>query len=831
MSTEPISVFSELKPGKMLLGCSYGLLLFDKESGERTELLMGVSVRDILVVNDDVWICTGGDGVIRYNHLTNTTEKINSQSGLPSNFVNSIVASGDYLFIGTESGLCRLSPNTNSVQVYPSIYSLSRTSFNKASHFKLQNGQLAWGTNNGAVIFEPLLLMNVPSNGTIFFQDLSVSGRSVRTLPDFELNTSVDSLKSLSLKHFQNTFSLELLPLQTLSGAKFSWKLDGFDKDWSLPSDNRMVTYTNLPSGDFVLNVRLYDSSLSRIIHERSVAISVVPPFWKSLWFWGLVYLVLIGLALLVLQYYLKSLHQKHTEEKVRFFTNTAHDIRTSLTLIKAPVEELSRETNLSDDGRHYLSIAIEQARRLSTVVTQLMDFQKVDIGKEQLTLAMVDLVLFIDNRLSMFESLAKSKNIDFVFTPSVKSYLSAIDESKMEKIVDNLISNAIKYSNTDNKVLVEFNVKEKEWSVLITDFGIGMSKDVQRRLFKEFFRGENAINSKVVGSGIGLLMAKDYVSLHNGTITCYSQEGVGSKFLVTIPCKYVNAEAVANSMQTNSSHLAETSFSETFNDASGISDIGSDIQEPEMKVLIVEDNDDLLAFMKRTLSRYFVVCTAENGQQALEVIEEQMPDLVVSDIMMPGMDGFELCEKLKSSYETAHIPVVLLTALSEKSEQLKGLGLGADDYLTKPFDMNLLVQRIKSIIRNRIVVREKALKLIKVDVTEPILANELNDRFMKRLLEVAKLNIGNSDFNKDDFAFAMNVSSSLLYKKVKSLTNLSPTDLIKVVRLEHALELLQARQYTVTEISEMCGFASVGYFGTVFRKHFGKLPTEILEQ
>jgi DNA-binding response OmpR family regulator len=247
-----------------------------------------------------------------------------------------------------------------------------------------------------------------------------------------------------------------------------------------------------------------------------------------------------------------------------------------------------------------------------------------------------------------------------------------------------------------------------------------------------------------------------------------------------------------------------------------------------EMKVLIVEDNDDLLNFMKSILSYDFQVFTAVDGLKAWEFISKQLPDLVVSDIMMPHMDGFELCQIMKSTSETSHIPIVLLTALSEKTDELHGLGLGADDYLTKPFDMNLLIQRIKTIIRNRAVVREKAMKLIKGESTGNILANELNDKFVKKMLDVAQTNISKVEFDKDEFASAMNVSSSLLYKKIKSLTGQSPTDLIKTIRLNNAVELLQSRKYTVTEVSELCGFASVGYFGTVFRKHFGKSPTEI---
>jgi len=249
-----------------------------------------------------------------------------------------------------------------------------------------------------------------------------------------------------------------------------------------------------------------------------------------------------------------------------------------------------------------------------------------------------------------------------------------------------------------------------------------------------------------------------------------------------------------------------------------------------EMKVLIVEDNDDLLNFMKSILSNNFRVYTAVDGQIAWEFISKQMPDLVVSDIMMPNMDGFQLCKIMKSTYETSHIPIVLLTALSEQTDQLHGLGLGADDYLTKPFDMNLLIQRIKSIIRNREVVRDKALRSVSGGSSENILENVLNDKFIKKMLEVVRANIPNVEFDKDEFASAMNVSSSLLYKKIKSLTDQSPTDFIKTIRLKHALELLQSRKYTVTEVSEHCGFASLTYFGIVFRKQFGKSPSEFLE-
>ena len=327
------------------------------------------------------------------------------------------------------------------------------------------------------------------------------------------------------------------------------------------------------------------------------------------------------------------------------------------------------------------------------------------------------------------------------------------------------------------------------------------------------------------MGSGIGLLLVKNYVSLHDGNISYSSQENAGSTFKIVIPFKEIYEEK----------KISTTGIKESNPDV--LKNVDSQFILPQeespkqaMRILIVEDNDDLRNFMRHPLQADFEVMLAEDGVEAWNIIQKKMPDLVVSDVMMPKMDGFELCRLIKSTYETSHIPFILLTSLSGKAEQLHGLGLGADDYLTKPFDMTLLVQRIKSIIRNRESVKEKALKLIKGtgNNNEQILTNEHNDRFVKKMLEVVRANIANTEFGKDDFASTMNVSTSLLYKKVKSLTDQSPTDFIKLVRLDYALELLQSHKYTVTEVSESCGFSSIGYFSTVFKKHFGKSPTEI---
>jgi len=486
-SDQTIGCFAELADNQIILGCSDGLKQLNKQTGDISNLIAGLLVRDVLVMGEDIWICTSGDGLIRFNSRSGKTEKFTAKMGLPSNFINSIIFANDYLWLGTENGLCRFNPKNNNVLVYSSTYSLSKTSFNTGSHFRLKNGQLALGTNNGVVIFAPNLI-DVPSTkGKIFLQDLTVAGRSIRDIPSFNLKTPIDSLQEINLRYFQNTISLELVSLGLTPGSKFSWEMVGFDQQWNQPTANNIITYTNIPSGHFILKIRLFDSSMSNILAERSIKINSIPPFWRTGWFWILVILVMFGIMFLYLLYYINRLKQQHTEEKVRFFTNTAHDIRTSLTLIKAPVEELSKEKNLTESGKYYLNLAIEQARQLTSVVTQLMDFQKVDIGKEHLLLSMTDIVKLVSNRCIMLASYARSKNIELVFVTDCESYTTAVDESKMEKIIDNLITNAIKYSQNNSQIRININCDDKKWMLHVKDNGIGISKKPSGSYLKNF--------------------------------------------------------------------------------------------------------------------------------------------------------------------------------------------------------------------------------------------------------------------------------------------------------------------------------------------------------
>lgn len=809
-----VHVIKERSESEMILGVPHGLSLLDTRTGNTEILLSGYLVHDLYLLGDDVWLCTVGGGLVRFNLNTREVLQYTSETGLPSNFLNSIVYLNGSFWLGTENGVCRFDPGTDQVETFPSGRNLSGMSYNRGAVSIREDGQLMWGTNQGAVLFDPSRVSQTNSKGKIFVQDILVLGQSIRTGICGQLTMPVDNTMDLKLNYIHNSLNFEVLPLGEVYGARFSWYLEGIDEVWSTPSGNRTMNYTNLPSGDYKLHIRMYDNSLSTLIDQRIINIVKNPPFWETTWFLVIVGFVLLSAFYFSLKYHINLINQLHSEEKIRFFANTAHDMRSSLTLIKAPIEELAKES-LSDKGRRFLDIARDQVAGLSAVISDLMDFQKIDVGKERLVLKKVDIPGFFRKRIAMFDTLASSGGLGISFNTNKEEYISSIDEGKMGKIIDNLMSNAIKYSMNGGQIEVTFSGESSGWRLSVKDHGMGISKNAQKLLFREFYRADNAVNSRIVGSGIGLLLTKTYVVLHGGKINCESELNKGSVFTIQIPFIDEVTEIPAG-------------------EEPKISIISQDDDQEKgtgrYTVMIVEDNKDLLNFLKESLEDEFSVMTAGDGVEALEIVEEKQPDLVVSDVVMPNMGGFEFCKALKSDYETSHIPIILLTALSDRADQLHGLGLGADDYLIKPFDSTLLRQKIISIINNRNMLRDKLLMLVKEELDEPILNNELNDQFVKRALKVVRDNMANRDFSKETFAYEMNVSSSLLYKKIKSLTGQSPTDFIRAIRLTHAYELLKSQNHTITEVSEICGFSSIGYFSTVFRKYYGKAPSDILK-
>lgn len=832
-SKRPVNSFFEIAPGKIVANCTYGLLLFNKEIGFVRNLFdKGYFVQDCVFIDKIFWIATNGQGLLRFDPQNNDIQRFTQENGIPSNYINSIATSNNSLILGTERGLCKFNLSNKSIYIYP--FSLSSLSYNANACCNLDNGEYIWGTNQGVVIFNPNTFDEIKSQGKIFCQDIRIGGTSIREIPEL-LTCPVNKIDTIDLRYDQNTVSLEVIPTKTSAKCNFLWKLEGTDKLWSNISWKQAVTYPNLPYGNHILRVRMYDTSLTQLLDERKLYLYISPPFWRTWWFYLLLIIVVIGILVLLSNLYIKHLKQLHSEDKIRSFSNMAHDIRTSLTLIKAPIEQLSQEKRLSESGYYYLNLVTEQANRLTFVATQLLDIQKADIGKGQLFLSKKDIVSLIHHRVQMFEAIAIKNKIQLNFVSNRPSYYTGIDEIKIEKVIDNLLSNAIKYSLVGGCINITLFLGEKEWHLTVTDQGIGIPEKVQSRLFKEFYRGDNVVNSRIVGSGIGLLLVKSYVVMHQGSISMKSKENMGTTFHVTIPyhiADVANVSGIQAKLHDNQISLAYTN-SVKAPQAKNNGDNRDKLSKKEKYLLIVEDNLDLQEFIRYSFNNQYIVSVANNGKEAWSFVQKNNPDLIISDVMMPEMDGLQLCKLLKSTFETAHIPIILLTSLSEKTDELEGLHLGADDYVTKPFDLNLLNQRIETIIRNRETVKERSLRLIGKgnNLEQPVLLNELNDQFIKKAIKIVKKHIGDRNFGKEEFAAEMCVSSSLLYKKLKTLTSQSTVDFIKSIRMEYALELLHSHRYTITEISEYCGFSSITYFGVVFKKYFGKLPTDVLNR
>lgn len=807
---QPVNCFAEYQPGQILLGCLYGLLLLDKQTGRFDVLLSNYNVHDIVVEDKMIWIATSSKGVLGLDMKSGQLEQITVRQGLLSNYTRSLFLSDKLLWIGTDRGLCRLDLTDRRIKTFVAQSLLSNTSFSRNAKVQLPDGRLAFGSSQGVVLFQPSKLISSHSSGRIYFSDISISGRSVRDIPEMTLTEPVDSFSTLKLKYPQNSFTLSIFPLGQISkSARLSWKLVGQDKNWTENTSNRYINYTNLPAGNYTLCIQLYDEEL---LAERQLRVVIEPPFWETVWFDFLVVIFIAVLVFMVARFHAHRLHRRYADEKIRFFTRMAHDIRSSLMLIKAPIDELQKEDHLTSWGKKCLTLASEQTKRLSDTATQLLDFEKLDIGCEQPLFARVNLTDLVRRRVAIYEAYAASKQISLSAEYLSEDLWVAADARMIERIVDNLLSNAVKYSLAGGQILMKLTSGTEDWKLVVKDNGIGISKSAQRKLFQEFYRSENAVNAQIIGSGIGLLMTYRYVNIHRGRILVTSELNQGATFEIIIPIHPVSEDQM---VETVKSEVMEIPEQET-----------ADVHD--MHVLVVEDNQALRDFMVYPLRERFHVTVASDGQQAWDMIQAQQPDLVVSDVLMPHMNGFELCKRIKSTYETSHIPVILLTALSDQASQLHGLDLGADNYLTKPFDMDLLSSRIMSIISNRRTVFQKAIENKRAE-ERSVVVNQMNDEFIQKAVACVRANMNNEHFGKEEFASALALSQSLLYKKIKALTNLTVVEFIREIRLNYAMELLQSGKYNVTEVSEKCGFTTSAYFCKVFKDFFGKTPTEVM--
>jgi len=838
-----VNIILEKDNEHLWVGSSNGLYIVNKDNTTLRRIKMP---KDVYIYalhqgkNGLLYIGTCGSGMLVYNAKTNKFICYDKEnSGLISNNVYTILSDQKgTLFLSTENSLVRFNTIKGDFQNWTKEQGLMSNHFNSSSGVHRRNGTFIFGSADGAVEFNEKISLPQKYSSKLVFSDLSLfyetalAGNS-----GSPLKQSIDETEKIDLSYNQNIFSIHLTSINYDYPANilYSWKLDGFYNQWSKATNDNVIRYTNLSPGKYKLFVRAISEESSQIIEERSIDIVIHPPFWGTIW---AILLYIIILALIIwdsMRRYNMNKEQKASNDKIRFFVNTAHDIRTPLSLIKAPLDELAEKESLSPKGKANLDTAVRNTNSLFRLITNLINFEKAEIYSSKMHVSEYELFTFLDEVLNTFQSFVELKNIKLTYESNFRFLNVWFDKEKMESILKNLLSNAIKYTPNGGEIKVIAFSSSDYWGFEINDNGIGIPDEEQIKLFKLFFRGSNAVNSKISGSGIGLLLVRKLVKLHSGTISLKSKVDSGSTFRITFPQghKHFKKQQLEwNQIQESDSEqifkISKSKAAETLPPSINLKNIDSSSK----RILLVEDNDDMRSYLQRSLSEHYYIFMASDGQEGWDIVQNIKPDLVISDIMMPNMNGDELCSKIKSDINTSHIPVILLTALNDKDNIIRGLRTGADDYITKPFDISILKATIITILTNREVLKVRFAQLDIKNNDECInCVSELDREFMNKVKEVIEKNIQDPNFNVDILCSALNMSRSSFYNKIKILTDQAPADFIRSLRLTRAAELLKSKRYNISEVADMTGFSDAKYFREVFKKRYKMSPSKYMKE
>lgn len=611
------------------------------------------------------------------------------------------------------------------------------------------------------------------------------------------------------------------------SSILYSWKLEGFYDQWTPPTSNGTIRYTNLSPGNYTLKVRSILLDNQQILEEREIQILVERPFWLTFWAFLIYALFIIGAAYAFLRYQIIKRERKTSEEKINFFTHAAHDIRTPLTMIKAPLSEIMEKESLSENGQKNIQLAMQSTENLAELANNLINFQKEELYSPQTIVTAHELNHYLSNYMHQFDSFARQKDITLSYESSFDSLDVWIDTSKMDSILRNLLSNALKYTPQGGRVSLKAESNKNTWTLFLSDTGIGMNKEDQKKLFKYLFRGYNTANQTTTGCGIGMLLTYRLIENHEGKISFTSTENVGTTFQLTFPIRSKNYQYKKEEKE-GTDKVLPVEQETTGNITTDIQFTDSQTDEQAPLILVVEDNAPLRSFIIHSLSDTYQVEGVGNGQEALDFVNERQPDLILSDIMMPVMDGKKMCQIVKSQMETSHIPIILLTALGDKEHILEGLEIKADQYLVKPFDVHILKATIHTLIENRKMLRNRfksAVTALPEEAPAVELPTSLDDEFIQKVTELVKEGLG-KNFNVDTLCASVNMSRTSFYNKIKALTGIAPAEFIRNIRMQEAALMLKSQRYTVAEVSDKMGFADPKYFTDTFKKFYGVPPS-----
>jgi signal transduction histidine kinase/ligand-binding sensor domain-containing protein/DNA-binding response OmpR family regulator len=801
-----------------------------------------------------VWLGTEGGGLNLYNMRTRKSRIFTTQDGLPSNDVYSQQRDArGRLWISTGKGLALIEnfqvSNLNYVGDIDKEY-------NKSSFARLTDGKFAYGSTNGVVFVTPDAITMTNYQAQLRFTGLTIdylSADEEKRLRPAIYDMLANGTVQLDYKHNSFSVTFESINYRFQRDIAYQYILDGYEKSWSSLSPNGMVRYTNVSPGSYLLKVRSLRRNNGKIISERTLVLKVAQPWWNSWWAW-MVYICVAGIVFsFIWRYKSNQLQKRYDEDKIRFFIDTAHDIRTPVTLVMAPLDDLCKEKGLSDKALYLLELAHSNTNKLYTLITQLLEFEKVDTHKQQPVLTPLNLNDILAEEIAGFQPLVDKKQLHLSLSlPDEDVYIMA-DRHIVEILLDNLVSNACKYTMPQGDVRISLNYTKRKAIIEIKDNGIGIPKKAKRHLFKDVYRADNTQKSNEGGTGFGLLQARRIIKILHGKITFQSEENKGSTFTVTLPRTDAVPKPISKQTVISRELLLSGTEDVAKQEASKTRNISR--QTGKDTLLIVEDHEALRYYLRKTFEYDYRVVDVSDGQEALSYLSNEYPDLILSDVMMPGIQGDELCRLVKDNPDTSGIPFILLTAKVNHDATVKGLKKGADDYIPKPFSTEILKLKVQSLIANRNRQRDFFMRqaIIQVeadkghlnnkesqDLTANAYGNEMDEsalnmlsesdrQFIIRATQLVIDNMGNIDFNINTLCQEMAMSRTLFYSRLKSLTGKGPQEFIRIIRLQKAAELLKEGR-NVTEVATDTGFVNAKYFSSLFKKHFGIPPSKYNE-
>lgn len=799
-----------------------------------------------------LWVGTEGGGVYYYDRTKDHFLPIDDDQRLRNNVIYGMLEDNrKVLWISTNNGLAAYDKKNRTTKIYNASDGLQSSEFFKSACLKTTDGYLLFGGINGFNMFNPERVKKNPNPPPVYITSFLLSNEVVRSGPGSLLQKNILDTKKIQLKYNQNDFSFEFAALNFSQSNRneYTYKLENYDDEWQKAGSRSEAYYTNVPPGRYVFRVKGSNNDGIWNEQDASILIDISKPWYSTYWAYGGYSLIILSIlfwsmrtiiykerlqAQLQLEHMELTKMQELDQLKSRFFANISHEFRTPLTLIISPLKTLYLDET-KNDYKKQIKMMIRNAERLLGLINQILDLAKLESGSMKLKASRQDLVKFLKPHVFSFSSYADRQFITYKTNLPKEPVYVYFEQDKLEKVFTNLLSNAIKYTPEFGEVSVTMEQKGDTVEIVIADSGIGIPEDQISYIFNRFYRAHSQSGSK--GTGIGLALTKELVELHKGKIEVSSVEGKGTKFTVRFPLgsHHLDKSEISEDRIVHQAHTDNYPHKELMQD--NISEINSNQENDKTEnnlplVLIAEDNEDMLSFISSYLQINYRTLECRNGKEALELSLEQIPDIIISDIMMPEIDGYELCTLLKNDEKTSHIPVILLTAKASNESIEQGFELGANYYVTKPFNPKLLELRIKNILKSRKMFKEQVLNNKTINL-EPkhVIISSADENFIKKAVEFVEKNMDNSELQVEDLCKHLGMSKIQLYRKMKGLIDQSANEFIRTIRLKRAAQLLKQHHLTIAEITYQVGFNDLPYFRQCFKKQYGVNPSEFAQQ